>query len=120
MRVVPTSSVRPRNSLGTLAVLCAIAGTLSTGILYQRPDSPLLGRYGFEIGYGGPLREDLILLSALLGAVAILTALLSSIGGRTKPSAAGSVLLGAVALTFPVLVWLEVIGTPTRVPLFPT
>ena len=105
-----------------MAGLCGLAGAMITGLLWlhqQRPDSPLLGLYGEEIAYGGPLREDLVLLAAILGVIAILAALLSSIGGATKPSAVAAVLLGAFALTFPVLSWLGSIDAPVRTVLFP-
>ena len=49
----------------------------------------------------------------------MLSAILSSIGGTAKPSAMAGVLLGVFALTYPVMVWLDMIGTPSRVSLFP-
>ena len=122
MNVAIGTFARPTNSLGVVAALSGASGALLTGTLWlyqQRPTSPLLGRYGYEIAHGGPLREDLMLLAGLLGAVAILAALLSSIGGATQPSAVAAVLLGAVALTFPVMAWLDMVGTPLHVWLFP-
>jgi len=83
------------------------------------PSSPLLGGFGYEIAHGGPLREDLILLAGLLGAVAVLSAILSSIGGATKLSAVAALLLGAFALTLPVLAYFDVVQAPIRVWLFP-
>jgi hypothetical protein len=122
MHVAVGTIARPTNSLGVVAVLSGLAGALLTGILWlyqQRPNSPLLGQYGYEIAHGGPLREDLVLLAGLLGAVAILAAILSSIGGATRPSAIAALLLGAFALTFPIMVWLDMVGTPLRMSLFP-
>lgn len=122
MHVAVGTRARPGNSLGVLAAICGVAGAVTTGVLWlyqQRPTSPLLGDYGYEVAHGGPLRDDLILLAALLGGVAILAALLSSIGGPTKPSAIAAVLLGAFALTFPVLVWLDLVSAPLRFSLFP-
>jgi hypothetical protein len=122
MHVAVGTIARPTNSLGVVAALCGVAGALLTGILWlyqQRPNSPLLGQYGYEIAHGGPLREDLVLLAGLLGAVAIIAAMLSSIGGATRASAIAALLLGAVALTFPIMVWLDMVGTPLRVALFP-
>jgi hypothetical protein len=113
---------KPANGLGVLAALCGVAGAVVTGVLWlyqQRPASPLMGQYGYEIAYGGPLREDLTILAALLGSVAIVAALLSSIGGRTRASAIAAVLLGAVALTFPLAAWFELIGAPLARTVFP-
>ena len=122
MHVAVGTIARPTNSLGVVAVLSGVTGALVTGILWlyqQRPSSPLLGGYGYEIAHGGPLREDLVLLAGLLGVVAILASVLSSIGGATRPSAITALLLGAFALTFPIMVWLDMVGTPLRVSLFP-
>ena len=122
MHVAIGTIPRPTNSLGVVAVVCGVAGALLTGILWlyqQRPNSPLLGQYGYEIAHGGPLREDVVFLVALLGAVAILASMLSSIGGPTRSSAIAALLLGAFALTFPVMVWLDMVGTPLRMSLFP-
>ena len=112
----------PGNPLRIAAAVCGIAGALIASMLWlyqQRPHSPLLGRYGYEVAHGGPLRDDRILVAALLGIVAVLSAILSSIGGTAKPSAMAGVLLGVFALTYPVMVWLDMIGTPSRVSLFP-
>jgi hypothetical protein len=122
MHVAVGTIARPTNSLGVVAVLSGLTGALLTGMLWlyqQRPNSPLLGQYGYEIAHGGPLRDDLALLAGLLGAVAILAAVLSSIRGSTRPSAIAALLLGAFALTFPIMVWLDMVGTPLRMTLFP-
>jgi hypothetical protein len=88
-------------------------------VYLQRPSSPLLGQYVYEFAYGGPLRQDLTIMAALLGSVAMVSALLSSIGGRTSASAFVAVLLGAVALTFPLAAWFELIGAPLARTVFP-
>jgi hypothetical protein len=85
MHVAVGTIARPTNSLGVVAVLSGLTGALLTGMLWlyqQRPNSPLLGQYGYEIAHGGPLRDDLALLAGLLGAVAILAAVLSRSAAR--------------------------------------
>ena len=122
MNIAVGSAAKPGNPLGVAAAVCGIVGALTTSMLWlyqQRPHSPLLGRYGYEIAHGGPLRDDLVMLATLLGIVAVLAAILSSIGGPAKPSAVAAVLLGMLALTYPVMVWLDMVGTPLRLSLFP-
>jgi len=122
MNVAVATTSHRGNLLGTVAFLCGVAGAVTTAVLwlYQRsPHSPVLVRYRYEIANGGPLREDLILLAVLFGAVAIVGAILSSMGGPAKASTLASVCLGAFALTYPVMAWLDLVSTPLRVPLFP-
>ena len=91
--------------------MCGVAGTVTTAVLWlyqRRPHSLVLGRYGHEIANGGPLREDLI----LFGTVAIVGAILSSMGGTADASAIASMCLGAVALTYPVMSWLDLVSAP--------
>jgi hypothetical protein len=120
---VAVATTSPRGSiLGTVAFLCGVAGTVTTAVLWlyqRRPHSPVLGRYGHEIANGGPLREDLILLAVLFGTVAIVGAILTSMGGTANASAIASMCLGAVALTYPVMSWLDLVSAPLLVPLFP-
>ncbi|MGH2540310.1 MAG: hypothetical protein ACRDGK_07295 [Actinomycetota bacterium] len=112
---------RPHNSLGIIAVLSGLTGSVIAALLwlYQlRPSSAVLGNYAYELTHGGPLREDLILLAGLLGAVAVLAAVLSWVGGTANPSSVAAVLCGVFALTYPVLAWLEAVGVPLHRQLF--
>jgi hypothetical protein len=58
------------------------------------------------------LREDLIALAGLLGLIAILGAFLSSAGGPAGSSCVLAIVLGAVALIYPVLAWQGIVGGP--------
>jgi drug/metabolite transporter (DMT)-like permease len=112
---------KPSNGLGIIAVLSGVAGAAITALLWlyqQRPFSPLVGEYGYEITHGGPMRENLIMLAALLGAVALVAAVLSWIGGTANPSSVVAVLCGTFALTYPVLAWLDVMQAPLSRQLF--
>ena len=121
MNIAVGAIERPHNGLGITAVACGLTGTVITALLWlyqQRPFSAVLGDYAYEITHGGPMRENLILLAGLLGAVAILAALLSWIGGTADPSSVMAMLLGAFAITYPVMAWLEVVGIPLQRQLF--
>jgi hypothetical protein len=121
MNVALGTVTRPSNPLGVLAPVSGAVGaliTLGLWLVQLRPGSSLLGEYGEEIAAGGQLREDLIVLAGLLGVVAIGSALLSSLGGPAKTSAIVGILLGAVALTYPVMAWLDAIQAPVHVSLF--
>ena len=121
MNVAVGTVTRPSNPLGALAPICGLVGALVTfglWLVQLRPGSTLLGKYGEEIAAGGQPREDLILLASLLGVVAIASAILSSLGGPTKTSAVVGILLGAVALTYPVMAWLDAIQAPVHVSRF--
>lgn len=122
MNVAVATASHRGNLLGVIALLSGVAGAVTTAVLwfYQgRPQAPVLGRYGVEIANGGPLREDLILLAVLLGTVAVVGAILSSMGGPATGSSLASMCLGAFALTYPVMTWLNLVSAPLRVPLFP-
>jgi hypothetical protein len=122
MNVAVGTTQRPANPLGVFSVVCGVLGAALTGVLwlYQvRPSASALGAYGEEIAAGGQLREDLIVLAGLFGAVAIVSAFLSSLGGQAKPSALAAIVLGAVALTYPVLARLDVVHAPLPVLPFP-
>lgn len=121
MNIAVGAIEKPSNGLGIVAVLSGVMGATVTALLWlyqQRPFSSLLGDYGFEITHGGPMRENLIMLAGLLGAVAVIAAVLSWIGGTANPSSVVAVLTGAFALTYPVLVWLDVMQVPLQRQLF--
>jgi hypothetical protein len=121
MNVAVGATERPHNSLGITAIACGLAGSVVTALFWlyqQRPFSSVLGDYAYELTHGGPMRENLVLLAGLLGAVAILAAALSWIGGTANASSVVAVLLGAFAITYPVMAWLEVVGIPLQRQLF--
>lgn len=120
-RAVATTSHRG-NLLDVVAFLCGVGGAVTTAVLWlyqSRPHSPVLGRYGLEIANGDPLRDDLMLLAVLFGTIAVVGAILSSMGGPAKASALAAMCLGAFALTYPVMTWLDLVSAPLGVPVFP-
>jgi len=115
MNVAIGTTHRPSDPLGVVAALCGVAGVATTVVLWLsqiRPDSRFLGGYVPAVATGVDLREDLIVLAALLGVTAIIGAFVSSLGGPAKTTAVVALLLGAVALIYPVLAWQGIVGAP--------
>jgi hypothetical protein len=108
------------NPLGVVSALAGAVGALSAMVLWlyqMRPDSPLFGSNAFEMGHGGPLRDTFLQVAAGLGFVALLAALLSCIGARTmKASGMTGIVLGAIALSYPVLAVLGLLHSAGTLP----
>jgi hypothetical protein len=104
--------------MGVVTAVTGVAGTLCSLVLwlYQaQASSTLLGPYAWEIAHGGPLRTDLIQLAFVLGIVAITAGMLSSLGSReAPPSVPIGLILGAAALSYPVMAMLHVVGVPVH------
>jgi hypothetical protein len=105
-----------------IAAICSASGaflSISLWLFHLRPSSVLLGDYAYELSHGGVLRDQVLWFTATLGAVGILAAILSVIGGRRpKPSTVVCLVLGAIALSYPVLALNATIGPPMALPLF--
>jgi hypothetical protein len=116
------TSRRPTDLMGVVTAVAGLAGSLCSLVLWlyqMRSASPLLGSYAWEITHGGPLRTDLIQLALVLGIVAVVGALLSGVGSRHVPATFPiGLVLGALALSYPVLAMLGVVDVPIRVVLF--
>jgi hypothetical protein len=67
---------------------------------------------------GGRLSSQLVLLAAVLGVMAVVSGILSSLGGRAGGAVIVALVLGVVALSYPVLSWLNVVTGPLRPSLF--
>ena len=97
-----------------IAVVSTVAGAflgLFLWLFHLRPTSALLGDYAYELAHDGGFREQ--------GAVGIVAALFAVVGGRPKPSTVVFLLLGAIALSYPVLALTGALGAPVAPPLFP-
>jgi hypothetical protein len=116
------TSRRQTDLLGVVIAVTGLLGSLCSLVLWlyqMRSASPLLGSWGWEIAHGGPLRIDLIQLALVLGIVAVVGALLSAAGSRRVPASFPiGLLLGALALSYPVLAMLGVVEVPVRAVLF--
>lgn len=108
--------------MGVFAAITTSAGAflaIALWLFHLRPTSALLGDYAYQLAHDSVLRDQVLWLSATLGAVGMLAALLSIIGGRLKASTVVSLLLGAVALSYPLLALTGTLGAPFDPPLFP-
>jgi hypothetical protein len=110
------------NFLAVVTVVTGVAGAVCSLVLwlYQaQPANSLLGSYAWEVAHGGPLRTNLIELALVLGIVAITAGLLSTVGSREAPvSVPIGLVLGLMALSYPVMEMLHIVGTPVPVVLF--
>jgi hypothetical protein len=106
------SSGKVSNPLGTVGALVgAIGGGFSVilWIYHFTPDSTLLGKYSGQMGPGGSLPDQLAALALLFGAIAIVLGIVGGLGGRGGASTILSILLGIVAVSYPVLNGLHLI-----------
>ena len=105
-----------------IAVLCTSTGACLGAFLWLFhlwPASALMGDYAYELGHDGVFRDQVLWLTATLGAAGIVAALLAVVGGRPKPSTVVCLLLGAIALSYPVLALTGAIGAPVALPMIP-
>jgi hypothetical protein len=108
-----SSSGRHSNPLGVIAIITGLAGALGSGVLWVyrlNPDSTILGKYSAEISLGGALADQIALLAAILGVMAIIGSIMSTTGGEGAGGYFIGLVLGLVALSYPVLTWLNVVG----------
>jgi hypothetical protein len=106
------SSGRTSNPLG---VVGAVVGAIGAGFsillwLYHfNPDSTILGSYSAQMIHGGQLADQLGTLAIMFGAIAVVLGIIGGLGGRGAGSTVLSIILGIVALSYPVLNALHVI-----------
>jgi hypothetical protein len=106
------SSGRVSNPLANLGLLLAIAGVACSAILWLyhfEPESTLLGSYSGQIASNGQLHDQIRVLAAVCGLSAAAIGIITSMGGRGSPLSVFCVVLGVVALSYPVLTWLDVV-----------
>ena len=100
------SSGKTSNPMGTVGTLVGALGAAFSAILwiYQfNPDSSLLGTYSIQITNGGPMADQLSTLALVFGLIAVVLGIAGGLGGRGTGSTIASILLGVVALSYPVL-----------------
>ena len=106
------SSGKTSNPLG---VVGAVVGAIGAGFsillwLYHfNPDSTILGSYSAQMIHGGQLADQLGTLAIVFGAIAVVLGIIGGLGGRGAGSTVLSIILGIVALSYPVLNALHVI-----------
>ena len=100
------SSGKTSNPLG---VVGAVVGAIGAGFsallwLYHfNPDSTILGSYSAQMVHGGQLADQLGTLAIVFGALAVLLGIIGGLGGRGAGSTILSIILGIIALSYPVL-----------------
>jgi hypothetical protein len=100
------SSGKTSNPLG---VVGAVVGAIGAGFsvllwLYRfNPDSTILGSYSAQMVHGGQLADQLGTLAIVFGGIAVVLGIIGGLGGRGAASTILSIILGIVALSYPVL-----------------
>jgi len=98
------SSGKTSNPLG---VVGAVVGAIGAGFsillwLYHfNPDATILG--SAQMIHGGQLADQLGTLAIVFGAIAVVLGIVGGLGGRGAASTILSIILGIVALSYPVL-----------------
>jgi hypothetical protein len=112
------SSGKTANPLGGLGVVVGAIGAAISVILwihYFDPSTSMFGELSVRITVGD-LADQLPVLAAAFGTMAVIGGVAGGLGGRGNASTVASLLLGIVALSYPVLNWLQVttsgIGSP--------
>lgn len=109
------SSGRTRNPLGAVSVFVGIVGALASVILWAYqfdPNGPLVRSFAERLGPGLASGDALVLFAGIFGAIAVISAIAISVGGSTRASSVVAVVLGVIALSYPVLSWFKVFTRP--------
>ena len=100
------SSGKTANPAGTIGVLVGVIGAAFSAILWFyhfNPTSTLLGSYSAELAAGGQLADQLRLLALVLGGIAVVLGIVAGLGGRGGSTGVIAILMGIVALSYPIL-----------------
>lgn len=109
------SSGRSTNPLGFFSVLIGIFGAGASLVLwaYQYdPHGAFVHSISSKLGPGFALGDGLVLTALICGVFTVALAIVGAVGGSVRGSAVISVVLGVVALSYPVLTKLDVITRP--------
>jgi hypothetical protein len=102
------SSGKTQNPAVGMSILAGGVGAIMSLVLWlfaYRPDTGLFGRYGKEIAAQGLVHDQLRILAAVFGGIGVVSAIVASFGGRGRWTTATGIVLGVVALSYPVLTW---------------
>ena len=109
------SSGHTRNPLGVVSLLVGIVGAVASVILwaYQYDPHGLLVRsFASRLGPGLASGDALVLFAAVFGAIAVISAIAVSVGGTTRGASVVTIVLGVIALSYPLLSWFKVFTRP--------
>ncbi|HEX6131551.1 MAG TPA: hypothetical protein VF044_07445 [Actinomycetota bacterium] len=113
------SSGRRSDPLSNVGLLVGIVGAALGALLWYyhfQPNSDLLGSYSLQVAEG-QLHDQMSVLAAVFGVMAVISGIGASLGGRGRGSSVAALVLGVVALTYPVLTYLNVFTTVVPRPL---
>jgi len=79
-----------------------------------QPQTQLLGSYGAQLAESGPFADQIAMLAAVLGAMALILGMVSSSGGRGRLATSLAMALGLLAISYPLLTALNVVTSPLR------
>jgi hypothetical protein len=117
MGIYESSGRSYTDPIGAVALLTGFAGAvLSVALWVERsqPGTSLFGTYGRQLANGGPLASQVAVLAAVLGTMALLLGIVSGMGGRARLSTSLAIVLGLLALSYPVLTALNIVTSPLR------
>jgi hypothetical protein len=100
------SSGKTANPLGTIGVIVGVIGATFSVLLWIyrfQPETQLLGKYSAQMGPNGVMASQLGTLALVFGLIAVVVGIAGGLGGRSSGSTVAAILLGIVALSYPVL-----------------
>jgi hypothetical protein len=106
------SSGKTANPAGTVGSLVGAIGagfSVVLWIYHFNPDSTLLGKYSQQLAAGGQMADQLGLLAMVFGGIAVVLGIVGGLGGRGAGSTIASILLGILAVSYPILNGLHLI-----------
>jgi hypothetical protein len=104
------STGKSSNPLAPIGIITGSIGAAFSVILWIhhfQPDTTMLGEYSTQIVYGG-LGDQLRLLAAVFGAMGLVAGIAGGLGGNGSAGTVSALLLGIVALSYPVLSYLDI------------
>jgi hypothetical protein len=109
------SSGRTRNPLGAISICVGIVGAVASIILWAYqfdPNDPYVRSIAGKLGPGLASGDTLVLFAAVFGVLAVIFAIGVSMSGSGRASTVVAIVLGAVALSYPLLSWFKVFTRP--------
>ena len=78
-------------------------------IYHFQPNATILGSYSVQMAEGGAMASQFGTLALVFGMIAVVVGIAGGLGGRGSGTTVASILLGIVALSYPVLSSLHLI-----------
>ena len=103
--------------IALVSVVTGLVAALASAVLWIyrfAPESRILGKYSADVAGGGPLADQLAVLAAVLGLMAILASIMTSTKGEGGGGSFIGLVLGIVGLSYPLLTWLNIVSGPLR------